>query len=175
MCLIKLWKKVLWGDKIPLQSTFLLYRWVKIFYFYKQTVNSPTPNLGDVPLGRALRVASDTRKVFASETQQRLFEGAVSINAKALTRGGKSPYLFIIIFKTKIRCSTPMTFSLFQSSSSLTLSFSFSFVRCAAHSVASSFLCAALSLLNERFMLGMTTSNKRWGSGVVQDFIIYGR
>lgn len=54
--------------------------------------------LGDVSLGRALRVASDTRKVFASEqseTQQRLYEGAVSISAKALTRGGKSPYLSI--------------------------------------------------------------------------------
>ena len=70
-----------------------------------------------------LRVASDTRKVFASETQQRLFEGAVSISAITLTRGGKSPYLFVIFLKLKYDSSTPMKFSLFQSSSSLPKAF----------------------------------------------------
>ncbi|ACZ12137.1 hypothetical protein Sdel_1114 [Sulfurospirillum deleyianum DSM 6946] len=106
-----------------------------------------------------------SKKALRSLLSESFLKRDESISAKALTRGGKSPYLFVIFFKLKYDGSTPMKFSLFQSSSSLTLSFSFSFIRCAAHSVASSFACAALSLLNERFRLGMTTSNKRRGGG----------
>lgn len=96
------------------------FRGFPLYIIYRDSPNAH-PHLGDVPLGRALRIASDTRKVFASETQQRLFEEAVSISAKALTRGGKSPYLLICFFVNSKQYdgSTLQTFSLFQSSSSL--------------------------------------------------------
>ena len=116
-----------------------------------------------------------SKKALRSLLSESFLKRNESISAKALTRGEKSPYLFVVFFKLKYDSSTLMTFSLFQSSSSLTLSFSFSFIPCAAHSVASSFLCAAQSLLNERFWHGMTTSHKRRGGGCCACRVNYGR